>query len=57
MNNDKPATKEEIKAAEDAMADYMIDRAMKYHNTKSITYAVELANCMYDYLEFKGFVN
>ena len=57
MNNDKLATEEEIKAAEDAMADYMIDRAIKYHNTKSITYAVELANCMYDFLKFNGFVN
>ena len=57
MNNDKPATEEEIKAAEDAMADYMIDRAIKYHKTKSITTAVELANCLYEFLEFKGFVD
>lgn len=58
MNEDElPATDEQIEQAKDAIIDYVIDRVIKYHKTKSITYATEIANAMYEYLEFGGYVN
>ena len=58
MNEDElPATDEQIQQAKDAIVDYVIDRAIKYHKTKSITYATEIANAMYEYLEFGGYVD
>lgn len=58
MNEDDlPATDEQIQQAKDAIIDYVIDRTIKYHKTKSITYASEIANAMYEFLEFGGYVN
>lgn len=58
MNEDElPATDEQIEQAKDAIIDYVIDRTIKYHKTKSITYASEIANAMYEFLEFGGYVN
>lgn len=57
MNEDElPATDEQIEQAKDAIIDYVIDRTIKYHKTKSITYATEVANAMYDFLTFGGYV-
>ena len=57
MNEDElPATDEQIQQAKDAIIDYVIDRTIKYHKTKSLTYATEIANAMYEYLEFGGYV-
>ena len=57
MNEDDlPATDEQIEQAKDAIIDYVIDRTIKYHKTKSITYASEIANAMYEFLEFGGYV-
>lgn len=58
MNEDElPATDEQIQQAKDAIIDYIIDRTIKYHKTKSITYASEIANAFYEFLEFGGYVN
>lgn len=54
--NELPATAEQIEQAKDAIIDYVIDRTIKYHKTKSITYATEIANAMYEFLEFGGYV-
>lgn len=56
MNNELSATDEQIQQAKDAIIDYVIDRAIKYHKTKSLTYATEIANAMYDFLKFGGYV-
>ena len=57
MNEDDlPATDEQIEQAKDAIIDYVIDRTIKYHKTKSLTYAAEIANAMYEFLEFGGYV-
>lgn len=57
MNEDElPTTDEQIEQAKDAIIDYVIDRTIKYHKTKSITYASEIANAMYEFLEFGGYV-
>ena len=55
MNEDDlPATDEQIEQAKDAVIDYVIDRTIKYHKTKSITYATEIANALYEYLTTFG---
>lgn len=57
MNEDElPATDEQIEQAKDVIIDYVIDRTIKYHKTKSITYASEIANAMYEFLIFGGYV-
>lgn len=50
MNEDElPASDKQIQQVKDAIIDYVIDRTIKYHKTKSITYATEIANAMYEF--------
>lgn len=47
MNEDELlATDEQIQQAKDTIINYVIDRTIKYHKTKSLTYATEIANAI-----------